>query len=92
MCGCTSTPSCAITRRKVRGLRDRAVVQIEHHRNALQHQAGLVLGRHGVEQEAQRGSDILAIDAAIFLIGDTAAVIDDAEQHQSRRAPAGLHP
>jgi len=74
------------------GLRDRAVVQVEHRRDALQHQAGLVLGRHGIEQEAQCGSDILAIDAAIFLIGDTAAVVDGAEQHQSWRTLAGLHP
>jgi hypothetical protein len=35
--------------------------------DALQHQARLVLGRHGVEQETQRGGDILAIDAAVFL-------------------------
>ena len=74
------------------GLRDRAIVQVKHRRDALQHQAGLVLGRHGIEQEAQCGSDILAIDAAIFLIGDTAAVVDGAEQHQSWRTLAGLHP
>jgi hypothetical protein len=43
------------------------------------------LGRHGVKQEAQRRLDILAVDATVFLIGDTRAVIDNGEQHQDRR-------
>ena len=74
------------------GLRDRAVVQIQHPRDALQHQAWLVLGRHRVEQEAQRGGDVLAIDAAVFLVGNSATIVDRAEQHQRRRPSAGFDP
>ena len=73
-------------------LRDRAVVEVEHPRDALQHQARLVLGRHRVEQEAQRGGDVLAVNAAVLLINDTAAVIDGAEQHQGRLPAASLDP
>src|SRR5208283_2851848 len=61
------------------GLRDRAIVQIEHRRDALENQAWLIFRSHRVEQETQRRSDVLAINATIFLIGDATAVIDDAE-------------
>ena len=71
---------------------DRAVVEIEHFGDALQHQAGFVLGGHGIEQKAQCRRDVLTIDAAVFLIGHAAAVVDGAEQHQRRRAAAFLNP
>ncbi len=52
--------------------------------------AVLHLGRHGVEQEAQRRLDILAVNAAVFLVGHARAVIDHREQHQERR-PLPIH-
>jgi hypothetical protein len=72
-----------------RRLRDRPVVEIDRGRNALERVRFVarlrLLGRHGVEQEAERRLDILAIDAAVFLVGDARAVIHDGEQHQGRR-------
>ena len=69
-----------------RRLRHRPVVEVERGRDALERVAlallGRRLGRHGVEQEAQRRLHVLAVHAAIFLIGDTRAVIHDGEQHQ----------
>jgi hypothetical protein len=44
------------------------------------------------EQEAQRRLDILPVDAAVFLTGNAGAVIDDAVEHQRRRATSGLEP
>src|SRR6202030_1684287 len=60
--------------------RDRAIVRVNHPGDALQHQFRLLLWRHGIEQEAKTGRRVLAVDTAIFLIGDAATVIDDAEQ------------
>ena len=69
-----------------RRLRHRPVVEVDRGRDALERVAlallGGRLGRHGVEQEAQRRFHVLAIDAAVFLVGDTRPVIDDGEQHQ----------
>ena len=73
-------------------LRDRTVVEVEGLGDALEGKALLGFGRHGVEQEAQRRLDVFAVDAAIFLVADAAAVIDDAVEHERRRATAGLHP
>ena len=73
-------------------LRDRAVVEVERLGNSLEGEALLGLGRHGVEQEAQRRLDVLAVDATVLLVAGAAAVIDDAVEHQRRRAAAGLHP
>ena len=79
-----------------RRFRDRPVVEIERGRNALERIASSPvrrLGRHGVEQEAERRLDVLAVDAAIFLVGDARTVIDHGEQHQGRRAgrSASIH-
>ena len=73
-------------------LRDRTIVEVEGLGDALESKALLGLGRHGIEQETQCRLDILAIDAAILLVADAAAVIDDAVEHECRRATAGLHP
>ena len=73
-------------------LRDRAVVEVERLGDALEGEALLGLGRHGVEQEAQRRLDILAVDTAILLVADAAAVIDDAVEHERRRTTPRLHP
>ena len=71
---------------------DRAVVHVDRRRTALERQLGLGLGSKRVEQEAQRGSGILSIDAAVLLIGHARAVVDDREQSQCRLAPALLDP
>ena len=72
-----------------RRLRDRPVVETDRGRNALEWVPFVarlrLLGRHGVEQEAERRLDILAIDAAVFLVGDARAIIHDREQHQGGR-------
>ena len=73
-----------------RRLCDRSVIEMNCFRDALKHVARALfrrcLGRHGVEQKAQRRLGIFAVDAAVLLVGDTGAVVDDGEQHQSRRA------
>ena len=72
-----------------RRLRKRPVVETDRGRNALEWVPFVarlrLLGRHGVEQEAERRLDILAIDAAVFLVGDARAIIHDGEQHQGGR-------
>ena len=69
---------------------DRAVVHIDRGRDALERQLGLGFRGHGIEQEAQRGLGLLAVDAAVFVVDDAGAVIDHREQHQGRLAAARL--
>jgi hypothetical protein len=67
-------------------LRDWSVVEVDRERDALERISIIRFGRHGIEQEAQRRLGVFAIDAAVLLVGDAGAVIDDGEQHQGRRA------
>jgi hypothetical protein len=71
---------------------DWSVIAMDRFRDTLEYGAEIGLGRHRVEQEAQRCLDILVIDAVIFLVGNTGAVINKAVKHQGRRAAAGLDP
>jgi hypothetical protein len=71
---------------------DRAVVHIDRLGDALERHLVFRLWRHGVEEEAQRGLCVLAIDAAVFLVGRAAPVIDDAEQHERGIAATGCGP
>ena len=74
------------------GAADRAVIHVDRGRDTLERQLRLGLRRHGVEQEAQRGLGILAVDAAIFVVDDAGTVIHHREQHQHRPASPLLHP
>jgi len=58
---------------------DRAVVNVDRDRQALERQFGFRLGGEGFEQKAQRRFRVLAIDAAILLMDDARPVIDDRE-------------
>jgi len=73
-------------------LGDRAAVEIKQGRSALKRKLRIRFRRHRIEQEAQRRFYVLAVDTAVFLITHAAAVIDHAEQHQGRLAPAGFAP
>jgi len=48
--------------------------------------------RDGVEQKAQRGLGLLAVNAAVLVVDDAGAVIDRREQHQGRLTAALLDP
>jgi hypothetical protein len=74
-------------------LGDRTIVRIDRRRDALKRRAVLLRLRcHGVEQKAQRRLDVLAVDPVVFLIGDTAAVVDGAVDHQDGGAAARFDP
>jgi hypothetical protein len=78
---------------KYPALGHRTAIHVKHSRNALERKVRHIgLGRHGIEQEPQRRFGILAIDAAVLLVTDPAAVIHHAEQHQGRRAAPRLDP
>ena len=72
--------------------RNRPVVHVNHARDALERRMVLGLRRHRVEQKTQCRAGILAIHAAIFLIGRAATVIDRAEEHQGRRTAIFANP
>jgi hypothetical protein len=88
MCGITATPRLSNHPFEHRRLRDRTVVEVEGGWDALQGIALARLGRHGVEQKFEGRLDLLAINAAVFLIGHARTVIDDGKQHQDRRTLA----
>src|SRR5271165_1165635 len=74
-------------------LGDRATVAVDRRRDALEWRAVLLrLDGHRVEQEAKPRFDILAVNAMVFLVSDATAIVDDAVDHQRRRAAAGLDP
>jgi hypothetical protein len=92
------TPSWSITERNTRllpigphPLRGYGV-EVERLGDALEPETGFGLGRHGGEQEAERRLHVLAVDAAVLLVAEAAAVIDDAVEHQHRRTAAGVDP
>ena len=70
----------------------RPVVQIDHLGSALEGKRRILLGCHGVEQEAQRGLRIFAVDAAVLLVVHAAAIIDHTEQHQCWLAFGRVYP
>ena len=72
---------------------DGAIVRIDRRRDALERRAILLrLWRHRIEQKAQRRLDILAVDLVVLLVGDAAAVVDGAVDHQGGSAAAGFDP
>ena len=60
---------------------NRSVVGIEHFRDAPEEKILWSFGAHSVEQKAQRCFHIFAVDAAVFHIAGSTAVIDDAVEH-----------
>ena len=79
-------PRLSITRLNTADFVDRAVVEVEGGRDALERAGvgpvGSALARHGVEQEAERAFHVLAVDASVLLVGDAGPVVDRAEQHE----------
>src|ERR671932_1405269 len=73
-------------------LRDGTVIEVEHLGDSLKGEAVDGLWCHGVEQKAQCGFDIFAIDTVVFLVGHAAAIVHHAEEHQGRWPSAGFYP
>ncbi|RMU96733.1 hypothetical protein ALP18_200209 [Pseudomonas amygdali pv. myricae] len=69
-----------------------AVVQVDHLGTALERKGRVSLRYHGVEQKAQRRFRVFTVNAVVFLVSHTAAVIYHAEQHQRRFTLAQVNP
>jgi hypothetical protein len=63
----------------------RNILSVGHVRPALEGEPLDRFGSHRPKEEAPRRGDILAIDNVILLVGDAAAIVDHAVQHQPGR-------